>query len=378
MVLDQRSLHPLDDTLMHQVPWSFHYAGTSDHRFFDRFWFAGADRAGGVGMICGIGFYKNMGVCDGFLCLQQGHRQHNVRFSRVLEEDFVSTAVGDLEVVVEKPFELISLRLHGTHSPLSADLTFEADYEPYCEPHYVDSRGGRVGQEITRYFQLGSWSGWVDLGDGKIEASSWWGDRDHSWGVRPGVGGFDRSVADPNATKLATPAAPPLPMLHVSLIFEFDGMCVAVAHREDAEGKRTFWDGEAVTKAGERIPVAETAFAFTFHPGTRQYDQVDARIVLANGRELDLTITPFLHAWAYAGTGYDGGYRDGRGLGAWRGDVTEYDVYEHVDREVVLLEGEPTPTGHREQFANIAVEGTSLIGYCAVMTRGSLPGRGLV
>jgi hypothetical protein len=376
MVIDQRSLHPLDETLMHQVPWPFHYAGTSDHRFFDRHWFAGADREGQVGMVAGMAFYKNMGVCDGFLCLQQGDQQHNMRFSRALGEDFVLTAVGGLEVVIEEPFKRLTLRLDGSDSPMSADLTFEAGYEPYCEPHYTDSRGGRVGQEITRYYQLGSWSGWVDLGNGRIEASNWWGDRDHSWGVRPGVGGFDRSVADPGATTSATPS-PPLPMLHVSLIFEHDDMCVAVGQREDADGKRTFWDGEAVTKSGERIGVADSTFDFRFHPGTRQYDQVDARVTLANGRQLDLIITPFLHAWAYAGTGYDGGYRDGKGLGAWRGDVAEHDVYEHADREVVLLDGEPTPTGHREQFANIAVDGTSLIGYCAVMTRGSLPRHGL-
>ena len=39
-------LTPLDDTLRHVLPTTFDHAGTSDPRFFDRYWFAVYDPAG--------------------------------------------------------------------------------------------------------------------------------------------------------------------------------------------------------------------------------------------------------------------------------------------------------------------------------------------
>lgn len=52
-------------------------------------------------------------------------------------------------------------------------------------------------------------------------------------------------------------------------------------------------------------------------------------------------------------------------------------VYELVPPEAVLLDGDPTPSGHREQFAKIVVDGVTTTGYCTVMARGSLPHRGI-
>ncbi|MDV7102434.1 hypothetical protein R4227_20525 [Gordonia amicalis] len=63
--MNTRALHPLDETLMHQVPWPFGFAGTSDPRFYDRYWFAGVDPAGDAGFISGMALYKNIGSATG-------------------------------------------------------------------------------------------------------------------------------------------------------------------------------------------------------------------------------------------------------------------------------------------------------------------------
>ncbi|MGW4337394.1 hypothetical protein ACWEK5_31985 [Rhodococcus koreensis] len=376
-MIDERTLHPADETLLHQAPWPFLYTATSDHRFFDRYWFAGVEPSGKFGFVSGLAMYKNMGVCDGFLCILEGDRQHNARFSRALGDDVVTTGVGGLTVDVVEPFRQIRVRLADSDTPLTADLTFTSAHEPACEAHYVDSRGGRVGQEITRYHQPGRWTGSIQHPGETVTVDNWWGTRDHSWGVRPGVGGFDRSVADPHAAKSASPTSPASSMLHIALVVEHDDFWVSLQQREDGEGRITFSDVVAMTRDGVRLPVGIAAFDVDFHPGTRQYDEVTLRLVVGDGKELLVSARPLIHAWAYAGTGYDGGYRDGRGLGTWRGAVAEYDVYVHADREQVLLDGQPTPTGHREQLARMTVNGVESTGYCAVMTRGTLPRRGL-
>lgn len=40
-------LTPMDDTLWHTHPTTFDHVGTSDPRFFDRYWFAASDPTGG-------------------------------------------------------------------------------------------------------------------------------------------------------------------------------------------------------------------------------------------------------------------------------------------------------------------------------------------
>ncbi|WP_280421029.1 hypothetical protein [Nocardia carnea] len=367
--MSTRSLHSLDETLMHQVPWPFRFTGTSDHRFFDRYWFSGVDPAGGGGFLSGMAFYKNMHVCDGYGVIQRSGRQHNARWSRPLAEDIENSAVGDLSVEVTEPYRRLRVRWSGTSTPLSADLEFTASFDPYVEEHYLDATTGRITQEITRYNQIGRWNGWLGLDGERIEVTDWWAVRDHSWGVRPGVGGLDRSVADPVARSA--------PMMHTVLYCATDTESFCVSRREDAAGRVTYLDGEAISADGDHVPLSRVDIEPRFVPGARTYESVRFDIELGDGRSAEIVARPLLHPWAYAGTGYDGGYTDGRGLGFPRGTLTEYDEYELVPPEQVLLDGAPTPTGHREQFAVVTIDGTPTTGYCTVMTRGALPRYGL-
>jgi hypothetical protein len=371
--MSTRNLHPLDETLMHQIPWPFRFAGTSDLRFYDRHWLAGVDPAGSGGFLSGIAFYKNLFVCDGYGVVQRGDRQSNARFSRPLRDDPVDAAVGDISVEVVQPFRRVRLAWSGKTTPLAAELEYWQSFDPYCEEHYIDASTGRVGQEITRYNQIGRWNGWLDDGGGRIEVRDWWGVRDHSWGYRPGVGGMDRSVADPAGNDGSSASA----MLHFVLYCATEDTSVCVSMREDAVGRRTYLDGEVIHVDGTHDVVTEVELRPHFHPGARTYDIVEARIGSREGRVFAIRATPLLHPWAYSGTGYDGGYLDGRGLGVPRGHLVEHDVYELIAPEEVRLDGRPTPPGHREQFARVEIDGTATTGYCTVMTRGELPRYGL-
>ncbi len=93
-------LTPLDESLMHQAPTTFDHAVTSDHRFFDR-WAVGVQHPT-ASIIYGLANYKNTDVCDGFLCVQHGDRQYNLRLSRPLRPDF-STRIGPLGIEVLEP-----------------------------------------------------------------------------------------------------------------------------------------------------------------------------------------------------------------------------------------------------------------------------------
>ena len=371
-----RALAASDEGLLHQTPWPLRHASSSDLRFFDRYWFAVADPAGSAGLIAGVAFYKNTGSCDGYVAIQQGELQHNARFARPLDADVDRTGVGDLDVRVVEPFERIELTVRPDHTPLAAELTWTSTTAPHLEAHHFDAPAGRVVQDMTRYDQVGSWSGWFDHGSGPITVDGWWGARDHSWGLRPGVGGFERSQGDPS-TQTQLPTAPRAAMLHLVLFGEVEGRFLALQYREDAEGRRLATDGELVEPTGVRVPVVDIEAEVDFVPGSRGYSEVRLTVALADGTSTRVVAHPLLHAWAYSGTGYDGGYDDRRGLGAWRGDVVEHDVYTHVPPDDVQVDGRSVPPGHREQPVTLTLDGRPGLGHLPVITRGALPRHGL-
>lgn len=368
--MSTRDLHSLDETLMHQVPWPFAFTGTSDHRFFDRYWFSGVDPSGVGGFLTGMAFYKNMHTCDGYAAVQSARLQHNSRWSRPLSPDMEQTAVGDLTVRVIEPYRSLLVTWSGQTTPLAAELEFTATFDPYTEERYLDASTGRVTQEITRYNQIGAWNGWYTVNGERTDVDDWWAVRDHSWGVRPGVGGMDRSVADPAARRAA-------PMMHTVLYCATEAFAVCVSRRENSDGQVTYMDGEVIGADGTHSVVVKVDVETEFVPGSRTYRAVRMQVSSEDGRRLTIEAAPLLEPWAYAGTGYDGGYTDGGGLGVARGVVAEHDVYDLVPPEGVFLDGAPTPSGHREQFARVTVDGQVTTGYCTVMTRGALPQLGL-
>ncbi|HEY0448693.1 hypothetical protein [Actinophytocola sp.] len=370
------ALAAADESLLHQTPWPMRHASSSDVRFFDRYWLSCADPAGAAGLIAGVAFYKNTGSCDGYVAIQQGDHQHNVRFARALDDDVDGLRVGDLEVRVVEPFERIELSLRPVASPLAAELEWTSTTAPHLEAHHFDAPAGRVVQDMTRYDQLGRWNGWLDHGSGRVEVRDWWGARDHSWGLRPGVGGFERSHGDPT-TGTQLPTAPRAAMLHLVLFGEFDGRFLVLQYREAADGSRLVLDGELVEPTGVRIPVTDVTAQVDFAPDSRAYTQVRLDVRLATDATLAVRAEPLLHAWAYAGTGYDGGFDDRRGLGAWRGEAAEHDVYRFLPPEGVRSGGVDVPPGHREQPVLLTVDGRPGIGHLPVITRGALPRHGL-
>ena len=140
------------------------------------------------------GTHKNMNVMDGFASVQYQKKQYNTRVSRTLRPGIDISSVGPLHVDIIEPFKKLRLRLDSGEHPASYDLTWTAVLPPYVEARSTNYFSGRITQDSTRYDQLGSVNGWITLEGNKYEIEKWWGARDHSWGVRPGVGGFEPSV----------------------------------------------------------------------------------------------------------------------------------------------------------------------------------------
>ena len=314
-------------------------------------------------MISGCGIYKNMGVCDGFLCVQHNGRQYNVRVSRPLS-DLIVPEVGPLAVEVLVPFRTLLLSLAPGQYPVSADLRWTAAFPAYLEAPHRDVLEGRVTVDSNRYDQVGSWSGWIELDGKRFESEHWWGVRDHSWGVRRDVGGFDSPYGYATSSMLWLWA-------HVAT----EEISCQFQQREDGQGQVLSLDGEVCSRLGSkdrprRVMAVEHEISFV--PGTRAWSRLTYEVVLEDGDTLTIEAQALGTAWAYRGTGYENGYDDSRGVGVPRGELVESDVLDVSHPQLVTREGEGWKPGHREQPARLTINDEPGFGHLPVMSFGRI------
>ena len=74
--------------------------------------------------------------------------------------------------------------------PVAFEWTFEAALPPTLEDRTIHQDGFRTSADLVRYHQIGVGSGWVEIEGVRTElvAGECVSTRDHSWGVRYGVG----------------------------------------------------------------------------------------------------------------------------------------------------------------------------------------------
>ena len=323
-----------DDLPIHQIGGPFETAGTGDHRFFDRYWFVAYDPQGRAQFASGLGVYRNMNVLDGFASVLVGQTQHNVRVSRQLRPDLGRIGAGPLLYEVRKGLQTFGLSMTENEYGVSFDLVWDGDSPAFEEPHHRRFIDGMLYEDYTRFYQFGRVTGWIkaggqsfDLGDG------WFGFRDRSFGVRPGVGG-------------APPAKPPAAARQgrETTFIAGVGFSVEDCHgsfhvQEDDEGARVYSGGTLVRRAGDgwtQHDVRDVEATLRLTPGALKVEGLDFTFT-AGGQSYQFVGTPLSPPFAYQGYGYYDGYWDKKGLGAWRGDeVIEGEAYDVSNPEKVL------------------------------------------
>jgi hypothetical protein len=339
----------LDETPWHQTSETFDHVATSDPRFFDRFWFAATDPSGTGTCQFTIGVYQNMNVVDGGFVVIHDGRQHNLRASRQLRPDY-QIGCGPLGLEVVKPMETLAITIDPNPSGITGKLTWHATGEAQDErPHFSRSRG-RVIEDYSRYDQIGRLTGSIDLGGTLLAVDDWWSCRDHSWGVRPGIG-----IPEPETGRSPQ---------HRSFVFAFlffsTDTCVGhaqLSRRADASHMTAelrdlvsgqVQEGTAIDLRANFVDAARPrrvrSATFNLSTGTDTPTVIDVEAVGP--------------AVAMAGLGYIG-YDDGRGLGVYRGpEHLEHDIWDVTDPATVGLgDGTTTRPLHRIQPVRVILHG---------------------
>jgi hypothetical protein len=368
----------MDDTLSHQIPSTFDHVGTSDPRFFDRYWFAVNDPAGGGALQFTLGAYQNMNVMDGgFVVIHEG-RQYNVRVSRSLRPHY-ATMCGPLRVEVIEPLQRFGLVVTDAGQSVHGELEWTAVMPAQEEvPRFTRVRG-RVVEESRRFDQIGQCSGWLDIEGRRLDLDHWWAARDHSWGVRQAMG-----IVEPATGPTVGSGAG---RLFAFLFFSTD---IVAGHVQLAQFSgqpdhltALLTDRRHPEQGDIEVPDATLAVEFYDDGRPRRFRKATLDLRLVDGRSAVVDLLALGPSIAMPGLGY-GGYDDGLGLGVWRGvDHLEHDVWDVTHhRDVRRGDGRVDRPVHRIQPVHVTMrdsdgfdsEGT---GSMTLIAEGSLPRLGV-
>ncbi|MDB5714845.1 MAG: hypothetical protein JWO15_2242 [Sphingomonadales bacterium] len=369
-------LSELDDTLWHQLALTFDHVGTSDPRFFDRYWFAAYAPDGSGALQATMGVYRNMNVIDGGVSFITGGKQHNLRVSRSIAR-LNATVCGPLRISVLQPLQRFQIDLHDEEGRLSGEILWDGSAPPEEEAPHFKREHGRVVEDYQRFNQIGRATGWVQAGDSRIEIRDWWACRDHSWGVRPRIG-----IREPRTGPAATLDQKGFTMAFLFFSTDWLAGTILIMTRE---GEPSYVSGTVREQENGTVhELRNVVLEPRLHPATRRFQSATLIATLEDGHRLVIDCTASGPAVAMQGIGYSGGYNDKGGLGAWRGTmVVEHDVWDVVDpAQIRYPEGRQDQHWHRIQpvVLKASLDGRESIGQgsMTLVLSGSIPSLGLL
>lgn len=322
-------LTPQDDFIGHQLPTTFDHVGTSDPGWMERLWYTGhLVPSGEVIFDLGLGYHPNRNVMDGFAGVTVEGRQYNFRASRRLRPDALATKIGPLEIRVLGGLRHHRLVLEPNDSDLSFDLEFLARTQPHEEKHHFRRRQGRVVEDLARYSQGGRYRGWIQVAGKRfeLEPATWWGQRDHSWGLRHEMRTDESS---PPLTKWP-------PFFYTWAVLQFPQYTLHWFFNEREPGDFIYLTGERAPLIGAEpasraeLRSIEHELIWADDPHGQTLNSGRFRLTLENGEKLLVEVTARPGRYFLKG-GLYGGLR-GWHMGADRGPLyTEHDSWDLSD-----------------------------------------------
>ena len=179
------ALTPLDELLAHQIPEPMANVQTFHPHWRESYFFIAhrPDTLGDV-VILTMATFPQREVMDS---LQMG-RVDGVRILGRHERPFAGDPhtpdVGAARVEIVRPFEEIRLWADPAQCELGMDLTFTARTKPYGLRRGSMKAGHELVWDQSHMLQSGVYNGTYTVGGVTHEVHDWWGQRDHSWGIR--------------------------------------------------------------------------------------------------------------------------------------------------------------------------------------------------
>ena len=315
-----------DEGLGHQIIDTFAVTGTSDLSWTEKICAMAAARDGSLQIGFGLGRYNNRNVMDAYAGTSRGVEQITVRASRALGTDPLTTVIGPIHYEIVEPLRQIRFVLEPNDTqPIAFNWLFEGAFPPAFEHRNLQRTNNRISAELVRYHQIGRCSGWVEI-DGtrtEMQPDTWVSTRDHSWGVRYGIGqpipDMEPREGIGNYHFFWTPSYLERPDGSAYGIF-----MVFNHFRRPGSDHREIW-GLVEHSDGHVEHIAEIVPELSYDPSNRRLRGGHVHCTMADGTTRSLEVEVVSDTGFHLGTGLYFGF-DGHHHGEWRGPL-------HVDGE---------------------------------------------
>lgn len=316
-------LTPLDDYMNHQIVDTFASVAQSDRSWTEKVCLSVGAKDGSLQLGFGLGKYLNRNVMDAYAGVSRGVEQWTVRASRGLSPFPDTYSVGPIHYEILEPLRRVRVRLEANSTqPIAFDVTLDcSELPPFLENHEFRRQlgGYRADNDLMRYHQVGVPEGWIELEGVRhiVDAENWYCTRDHSWGIRYGVGeeptdlmpGIDASLF-------------PLNFLWSPMRFTRTDGSVYGAHHffldVDIPGVPSVLHGGIENPDGSRELFTGLEPELRYDPENRRLLGGALHFTMASGAKRDMTIEVVSDTGFHLGTGLYFGF-DGKHHGQWRG-----------------------------------------------------------
>jgi hypothetical protein len=316
-------LVPTDEGLNHQIAETFASVLQSDRSWTEKVCISVGANDGSLQIGFGLGKYINRNVMDAYGGVARNCEQWVVRTSRQLSPDPDVYTVGAISYTIIEPLKRVRIALAATaEQPIAFEVELDcSEIPPFLETHEFRRQigGYRTDNDLVRYHQVGVPSGWLEVEGERhiIDPQNWYCTRDHSWGLRYGVG-----VTPTDIMPGIDAAQFPMNFLWSPMrMVRPDGSVYSIHHFY----MRVPFPGIPVTFSGGIENADGTRQAFTSLEPELRYDPVNRRLLggklhftEANGDVRTLGIEVVSDTGFHLGGGLYFGL-DGHYHGEWRG-----------------------------------------------------------
>ncbi len=246
-------LTAMDELFVHQIPEPFPNVVTHHEHWRESLFFIAHSPAGpGDVVILTLAHFPARGVMDSLQLGRIDGEPTLAHHERPYDGDPHTMRAGPVAIDIAEPFRTVHLRVaEAANVPVAMDLTFTARTRAHGLRRGTMKAGHEIVWDQSHMIQSGRYDGTIVRNGTTRAVDGWWGQRDHSWGIR------DHARCP----------------LWMWLAVQFpEGMC-AVWHWELPNGARIYTDG-CFAPAGDASPIPVVDFRHALHWVNEAGDEV--------------------------------------------------------------------------------------------------------
>jgi hypothetical protein len=177
---------PADERFGHQIPEPFRHTAIRHHFWRESLFFImhSSVEPNDV-LILTLAHFPERGEMDSLQLGRTGSEPILARHDRKVNGDHDRMAVGPVTIDVVEPLKVMRLSVvESAQTPVSLDVVFTARTQPYGLRRGTMSAADEVIWDQRHMFQSGWFTGTYTRDGITHTLDKWWGQRDHSWGIR--------------------------------------------------------------------------------------------------------------------------------------------------------------------------------------------------